>query len=528
MRVASSTKYMLTVSRLNRVTDEMLNINNMITTGKKINQLSDDPVGLGRVASLKSSLVNMDQMQRNIASGRTWLETSEMSLSTVSELAADAKTLSILMNNGIMSESDRKSGSVEIAGILDQVLSLANSTVQGNYIFSGTKTDVKAYSLETTAAGTKAVYGGNDSPFKIKMAKESDIEVGQDGSDIFSNAKLVINETNNKIDFMEDPATGGAGFYGAQLTVTISNGEYSPDELAVAVSAAMTARSAAVNQPEIVEVTQSDATFIVEDYSALTMPGAGIDLTYTAATNTWAVTGAPLYPAGVTPIELESDASTVALDFTGDGIADVTANFDSDVADAYSVSFDITAAAAGGNDVEYGVTYDTFTEKYAISQTGGPALDSLKLMWSTGSNTDTGLGVDMGFDVADDDTGLPDGTFHVSDTEVEWGIFSTLIDLQGYLENNDTDGINRSIARLTADFDHIGSFIAESGIKQQRVDIRDNVIENLKLSYEINRMEIEDADAIETFSMLQQKEFAYQAALSSTSKILKLSLLDYI
>lgn len=528
MRVASSTKYMLTVSRLNRVTDELLNINNMITTGKKINQLSDDPVGLGRVASLKSSLSNMDQMQRNIASGRTWLETSETSLSIVSELAEDAKTLSISMNNGIMSASDHASGAVEVAGLLDQVLSLANSTVQGNYIFSGTKTDVKAYSLETTAAGTKAVYGGNDSPFKIKMAKESDIEVGQDGSDIFSNAKLVIDATNNKIDFMEDPATGGAGFYGAQLTVTIPNGEYSPDELAVAVEAAMTARSAAVNQPEIIEVTQSDATVIVDDYSTLTMPGA-VDLTYTAATNTWGVTGAPAYPAGVTPVGLDSDASTVALDFTGDGIADVTVNFDSDVADAYSVSFDITAAAAGGNDVEYGVTYDTLTEKYAISQTGGPvALDSLKLMWSTGSNTDTGLGVDMGFDVADDDTGLPDGTFHVSDTEVEWGILRTLIDLQGYLEHSDTDGINRSIARLTADFDHIGSFIAESGIKQQRVDIRENVIEDLKLSYEINRMEIEDADAIETFSMLQQKEFAYQAALSSTSKILKLSLLDYI
>ncbi len=527
MRIASSTKYMLTNSRLNRITDELLNVNNMVTTGKKINQLADDPVGLGRVASLKSSLTNMDQLQRNIASGRTWLETTEMSLSTVSDLATDAKILSIAMNGGIMSESDRVSGADEIAGILDQVLSLANSTVQGHHIFSGTKTDVKTYSLETTAGVTKAVYGGDDTPFKIKMATESDIEVGQDGSDIFSNPKLVINETNNKIDFMEDPAGGGA-FYGAQLTVTIPNGEYNPDELAVAVEAAMTARSAAVNQPEIVEVTQSDATFIVDDYSALTVPGAGIDLTYTAATSTWVVTDDPGYPAGITPIILESDADKVALDFTGDGIADVRVNFDNAVADAYSVSFDITAAAAGGNAVDYGVSYDSVAEKYEISEIGGPVLDSLRLMWSTGSNVDTGLGVDMGFDVASDDTGLADGTNHVSDTEVEWGIFRTLIDLQEYLNNDDTAGINRSIARLTADFDHIGSFIAESGIKQQRVNIRDSVIEDLKLSYEINRMEIEDADAIETISMLQQKQFAYQAALSATSKVLELSLLNYM
>ncbi len=529
MRVASNTIYSTTISRLQRVNDEMLDINTMVTTGKKINNLADDPVGLSRVVNLKSSTANLEQFQRNMSTGTTWLEAGEQALSSTTALVTDAKTLAISMNGGLMSNEDRHSGAVQVEGIIDQILSFANTDVQGQYMFSGTKTEVKAYTLETISGATRAVYGGNDTPFQIKMATETDIEVGADGSTIFESSTLVIDDTNNMIDFMEDPV-GGAAFYGAELTAVLSNGEYTPDELAVAVSAAMTARSASTGQPEVVEVTQSNATVVVDNYSVLTIPtgAANIDLTYTAATNTWAIADDPGYVPPISSLLLESDATKAVLDFTGDGVGDVTVNFSSAVADGYSVSFDITAAAAGGNGVTYDVSYNSGTEKYTIRELGGPVLDSLKMMWSTGSNKDTGLGVDMGFDTATDDTGAADGTNHISDTDVEWGIFRTLIELQNYLELSDSAGINRSISRLAVDFNHIESFVSESGIKQQRLDIRDSIIEDLKLSYETNRMKIEDADVIETFTLLQQKQFAYEAALSSTSKILGLSLLNYI
>ncbi len=530
MRVASSTIYSMSSLRLGRINNEMLKINTMIDTGKKLNKLEDDPVGLSRVLHLKSSVQNMEQFEKNISAGTNWLVAGEDSLDNVIDLIDAAKVLGIAMNGGIMTPADRQSAALEIEGIIDHVLGLSNTVIQGQYIFSGTKTDVKAYSLDTSYGTTKAVYGGNDSPFKIKMATTTDIAVGQDGSKIFNDENITIDETNNKIDFMEDP-TGGLAFFGAQLTVTIPNGEYSPDELAVAVEAAMTARSASTGQGEIVEVTQADATFIVDDYTALTVPtGAfNIDLTYSAANNIWSVADVPVgYTAGITPVQLESDAGKVVLDFTGDGIGDVTVNFDSAVADGYSVSFDITDAATGGNGIDYDVSYNSGTKKYTILENGGPNLTNLKIMWATGSNTDTGLGIDMGFDVTSDDTGAADGTNHVSDDEVDWGVFRTLIALKDYLENDDTAGINRSISRLAVDFDHVGSFIAESGIKQIRLEIRENIITDLKLSYETNRMELEDTNMIEAFSMLELKTFAYQAALSSTTKILGMSIMDYM
>jgi flagellin-like hook-associated protein FlgL len=50
----------------------------------------------------------------------------------------------------------------------------------------------------------------------------------------------------------------------------------------------------------------------------------------------------------------------------------------------------------------------------------------------------------------------------------------------------------------------------------------------LKIGFETNKMKIEDADVIDAMSSLTQKEFAYQAALSATSKVMGLSILDYL
>jgi len=119
-------------------------------------------------------------------------------------------------------------------------------------------------------------------------------------------------------------------------------------------------------------------------------------------------------------------------------------------------------------------------------------------------------------------------TPYSSDEEVEWGLFNTLVDLKKYLETDDSDGLNRTIGRLNDDLAHITTFISGIGIRDNRLDVRENSIEDLKLSLNENRMEIEDADIIEAISNFQAQFTAYDAALSSTSKIMGISLLNYL
>ncbi|GAB6094298.1 hypothetical protein JCM14469_05500 [Desulfatiferula olefinivorans] len=523
MRVASNTLYNVSTSRLNRVKYDLLETNTRVATGKKVNTLSDDPVAVAPILNLKSSIASVTQYSANIATGRQWLEGGETALSNVTSLITEAKVTSIGMLNGIISAEDYVSGADTIEGIREHILNLANTQVNGQYIFSGTKTNIRSFMPDDPDNPTRMVYQGGSDMFSVKMAELSNIEVGYCGNDVFQTPYLVIDTTNNKIDFREETA----GTYGAELTAEIPVGRYSPSELAVTLQTVMTTRSAAVGQAEIVNVSRDDAIFSVDNYDALTVAAAAVQLTYSAATGTWTVANNAGYP-NLNSLTLTSDSDLIDLDFTGDQTADVTVRLGTPANDGDVVTFDITDPADGGNDVVYSVNYNDGSRKYTISQTGGPVLDNLQLMWDTGSNAASSIGMDMGFDASADLTGPADGLTHESDEGVEWGIFRTLIELQGFLESGNADGINRSISRLSADFDYIGSVVSQIGIRGNRLDVRDNIISDLNISYETTKMRLEDADMITEITKLDQKEFAYNAAMSATAKIINMSLMDYL
>ena len=61
-----------------------------------------------------------------------------------------------------------------------------------------------------------------------------------------------------------------------------------------------------------------------------------------------------------------------------------------------------------------------------------------------------------------------------------------------------------------------------------RIETRENIIADLKLSYTDNKAKLEDADIVEAITALQNQELAYQAALASSSKLMNLSLVDFL
>ncbi|RPJ79927.1 MAG: hypothetical protein EHJ94_07470, partial [Deltaproteobacteria bacterium] len=99
MRVPNITLYDTMRSRLGDLTEKLKNINEVVTTGKQINRLSDDPIGLSQVLDLKSSLSNIDQLGKNIDVGKTWLTGGESALSNVNEQILYVKNMGLQLVN---------------------------------------------------------------------------------------------------------------------------------------------------------------------------------------------------------------------------------------------------------------------------------------------------------------------------------------------------------------------------------------------------------------------------------------------
>ncbi len=416
MRVTHTTIYNASQSRLANIVEDFNKANQEVSTGKRINRLSDDPVGLTRVVGLRSNLSNLDQMTKNIRTANTWLIESETALRSIEGMLGDAKVLAISMNSTKTPE-EHANAAVQVQEMLGQLLDLTNTQVNGQHLFSGTKIDAKPYAFDDPAAPTTTIYSGNDGAFTLKTGKDSNMVVGYSGDDIFDSKTLTVDHTNNSIDFMDD----GGGGLGAEITATIPPGSYTRDSLATAIGAAMTAASAAAPIP---------------------------------------------------------------------------------------------------NNLTYTVTYDSVNKAYTFNHDG----TAVSLLWNTGTNAAESIAPDIGFNTVD----VPPGNALPSDNPVEWSAFKTLIDLKQSLTSGDLGGIERSMTRLETQYNNMINAVSQVGYKGVALEIKTNVIEDLDLSYNTQKSEIEEVDIIEAISRLQAKENAYQAALSSTSRVMKLSLVDYM
>jgi flagellar hook-associated protein 3 FlgL len=178
MRVANKTMYDAMKHNLGALTEELYKANQVVSTGKRISDLSDDPVGLTQVLTLKSALSNIGQLRRNIDLGKSWLAASESALGQVQDLVSEAKALCVEMATATTGAAQRASAAETVSNMREEIVSLANSDVNGRYIFAGLKTDAAPFDQS-------GIYQGDNNPFTLVIDRNAAVQIGSDGEAVF-------------------------------------------------------------------------------------------------------------------------------------------------------------------------------------------------------------------------------------------------------------------------------------------------------------------------------------------------------
>ena len=186
MRVATSMMYSFVRSSLADITRDLNRASETVITGKRINTLSDDPMDMAMAAGIKSTLNGLKQMDRNISMGNSWLTASESALTQAQDLVSESKTLALQMANASISSGNRQDAAIMVQQTMEEMISLANTMVDGRYIFSGNRTDIPSFAVEMVGSDEKIMYQGDNHPFSIKIGTDSMVEIGGDGAAIFS------------------------------------------------------------------------------------------------------------------------------------------------------------------------------------------------------------------------------------------------------------------------------------------------------------------------------------------------------
>ncbi|HET6460777.1 MAG TPA: flagellar hook-associated protein FlgL [Syntrophales bacterium] len=150
MRISNQTIYQNISSQLSNMTAELNHVQEQMSTGKQINKPSDDPIGATQAMRLKKVLSQIDQYGKNIQQGSSWLDVTNTSLNTISQLISQASDIASQMSTETGSASQRQAAAQSIQNILDQLVQIGNTPLNGRYIFSGYQDHAPAFTDNLT------------------------------------------------------------------------------------------------------------------------------------------------------------------------------------------------------------------------------------------------------------------------------------------------------------------------------------------------------------------------------------------
>ncbi|MCY8721439.1 flagellar hook-associated protein FlgL, partial [Bacillus sp. S10C12M] len=116
-------------------------LQSQISSGKKITKASDDPVVAMKSLKYNTQLSQVQQYQSNASQAFTWLENTETNITEGIDILSKVKELAIQAKNDTNGEAERQAIGVEVKQLKEQLLNIANTQVNGRYIFNGTNSD---------------------------------------------------------------------------------------------------------------------------------------------------------------------------------------------------------------------------------------------------------------------------------------------------------------------------------------------------------------------------------------------------
>jgi flagellar hook-associated protein 3 FlgL len=208
MRVTNDTLQRVFINALERAQQRLAETQLQVTTGRRVNVPSDDPLAAARISGLDATLSRLEQFQENSVIARNRLGLEEEAVASVVNNLQRVRELAVQANNAPLSDDDRASIVVELRERLDGLVALANSVDgSGRYLFGGYQEATRPF----TAAAGAVVYNGDDGQRSLQVSAERFVAVNDAGSDVFQR----IENGNGTFALDVDGANTGTGILGS-------------------------------------------------------------------------------------------------------------------------------------------------------------------------------------------------------------------------------------------------------------------------------------------------------------------------
>nr|WP_314861250.1 flagellar hook-associated protein FlgL [uncultured Undibacterium sp.] len=212
MRISTNTIYESGGARISELQVGLNRTQQQIASGRRILNPSDDPIGSARALVITQTDAVNDQMAVNRKNATNTLSIAEDTLSSVTTVLHNVKTLIVSAGNGTLTDQERGYIANELQGSLDQLFGFANATDGTDaYLFSGFSSTIAPYTK--TQGG--AQYNGDQGGRFLQVDTSRQIPISDIGSAIFGN----IRTSNGQFNIRPNPSNVGQTVATAAINV---------------------------------------------------------------------------------------------------------------------------------------------------------------------------------------------------------------------------------------------------------------------------------------------------------------------
>lgn len=155
----------------------------MLSTGRKLNKPSDDPVGITYSLRYRSELAMNEQYDKNIATAKAQLNHIDTVLGQLNDVVQRAKELVTQALNGTNPQAALDAIAVEIDNLYDQSVMIGNDSLNGKYTFNGQFTDKMPY--DPAIAATQDT---DTEKSLITLSSGISVTISVTGNEVFGNS----------------------------------------------------------------------------------------------------------------------------------------------------------------------------------------------------------------------------------------------------------------------------------------------------------------------------------------------------
>ncbi|WP_028783767.1 flagellar hook-associated protein FlgL [Thalassobacillus devorans] len=190
MRVTQGMLSSNMLSHLSNSYERMGKFQEQLSTGKKINRPSDDPVVAMKGMNYRTQLNEVKQFQRNLNEMHNWMENSDSAMDKATQAMQRVRELTVQASNGTYDQDQKANIAKEIGQLKDHMIDIANTKVNNKYIFNGTDTlnapvDIVEADPPADDPGTVKV-SNNSGKVMIEISKGNSLKANIDPVNVFS------------------------------------------------------------------------------------------------------------------------------------------------------------------------------------------------------------------------------------------------------------------------------------------------------------------------------------------------------